>query len=304
MNSGWIGHPRRAAALSVASNTVLVVLKISVGVLGGSVAVLSEGLHSAIDLVASLIAFVSVSLSARPADKNHPYGHGKIENVSGTVEALLIIAAGAFVVHEAVGRLSSRPEITHLDAGIGLMVVSATVNAAVSRLLFRVARRHESPALEADAHHLSVDVYTSLGVLAGLTLVRFTGFLWLDSVVAVGVALLIFYIGFRVLKSSFLDLLDQSLPEEEQAKIQQIIDRHGGRFIEYHKLRTRKSGPTRYIDLHLVISEDEAIKDAHDFCHHIEQEIRDELGNASVTIHLEPGGSGPKSQGSPPVPAP
>ena len=163
------------------------------------------------------------------------------------------------------------------------------INTLVARTLFNVAKKFDSPALEADGHHLSTDVITSLGVFVGLGLVKFTGLHWLDPIVAMLVAALMFFIGTRVLVQSFADLLDRSLPDTEEAQIRRIIDSHTGMFIEYHKLRTRKAGAYRYIDLHLVMYNDHSLKAAHDFCDHIENEIQQEFPTANITIHLEPG---------------
>jgi cation diffusion facilitator family transporter len=286
---GLFSTPRRAAALSVCSNSALVAGKIAVGLATGSVAIISEAIHSGLDLLAAVIAFFSVSVSAKPPDHNHPFGHGKIENVSGTVEALLILAAVWFIVKESLHKLHNPSDIENIGLGLVIMGFAVVVNTLVARTLFRVAKKCESPALEADGHHLSTDVLTSLGVFVGLGLVKITGLHWLDPVVAMLVAALMFFIGTRVLVQSFADLLDRSLPETEEAQIRRIIDRHTGMFIEYHQLRTRKAGATRYIDLHLVMYQDHSLKDAHDFCDHIEDEIQQEFPTANITIHLEPG---------------
>jgi cation diffusion facilitator family transporter len=279
---------RSAALLSVFSNTLLVGSKITVGIFGGSVAVLSEGIHSSLDLVASIIAFISVSLSAQPVDEDHPYGHGKIESVSGTIEAILIIIAGGLIIREAVHKLMIGGGVKHIDLGLAVMLVSVVMNIFVSRALFIAAKKHESQALEADAHHLSTDVMTSGGVLIGLLLVRFTGKQWLDSVVAFGVAALIIFIGFKVMVQSFVDLIDRRLPEKDEFKIRSLIEEHADKFIEYHKMRTRRSGAVRYIDVHLVVSSDQTVEEAHKLCDHIENDITDLFKNAKIFIHLEP----------------
>ncbi len=280
--------PRSAAMLSVISNSVLVVSKIAIGIFSGSVSVLSEGIHSGLDLIAAIIAFFSVSLSARPVDDKHPYGHGKIESISGSVEAFLIVVAGGLIIREAVLKLQSGGEIEHINLGLAVMFVSVILNIIVSRVLFRVGKRYESQAIEADAHHLSTDVMTSLGVFAGLILVKITGLHWLDAAVAFGVAALIVWIGMKVFFNSFFDLIDQKLPEEEEQRIKRIIEEHSGLFVEYHKMRTRRSGAVRYIDMHLVLSGDERIKDAHDLCDHLERDIGAALNNCNITIHIEP----------------
>ncbi len=274
--------------LSVISNSVLVASKIAIGIFSGSVSVLSEGIHSGLDLIAAIIAFFSVNLSAQPVDEKHPYGHGKIESISGSIEALLIVVAGGLIVREAIRKLQTGGEIEHIDLGLAVMFVSVIMNIIVSRVLFRVGRKYESQAIEADAHHLSTDVMTSLGVFAGLILVKVTGLHWLDSAVAFGVAALIIWIGIKVFFNSFFDLMDQKLPEEEEERIRRIIEEHSGMFVEYHKMRTRRSGAVRYVDLHLVVSGDEIIRNAHDLCDHLEKDISAAINNVNITIHLEP----------------
>ncbi len=288
--AGWHKTTRGAALLSVISNTVLVALKIGVGIFTGSVAIISEGIHSGMDLLAALIAFISVSISGKPADGSHPYGHGKVENVSGSVEAFLIVAAGVYIIYESVEELRHGGEVFNLDFGLAVMAVSVICNVLVSRNLFAVAKEHESPALEADAHHLSTDVYTSVGVFVGLLVVRVTGLQWLDPVVALCVACLIIFVGIKVLISSFTDLLDQKLPEEEERIIREIIEdqEHLAEFVGYHRLRTRKAGAHRYIDLHLVVPAEKSVSEAHKFCDHIESDIKEKIRNASITIHIEP----------------
>jgi cation diffusion facilitator family transporter len=285
--------PRMAAMLSIMSNTILVVSKISIGIFGGSVSILSEGIHSSLDLIAAIIAFFSVSLSAQPVDEKHPYGHGKIENVSGTIEAFLIIVAGGLIIKEAVHKLHAGGKIEHIEIGIAVMLVSVVMNIFVSRVLFIVAKKSESQALEADAHHLSTDVMTSAGVFGGLILVRLTGLVWLDAVVAFGVAALIIWIGVKVLFNSFVDLIDQKLPEEEEKKIRAIIEEHSDMFVEYHQMRTRKSGAMRYIDLHLVVAKNQNLEEAHDLCDHLEDDISRLFKSANITIHVEPAKSLP-----------
>ncbi|MEW6203058.1 MAG: cation diffusion facilitator family transporter [bacterium] len=282
--------PRTAALVSVISNTTLVAGKIGIGLFTGSVAVLSEGLHSGLDLVAAVIALYSVSVSARPADQDHPYGHGKIENVSGMIEAMLIIAAGVFIVHQAIEKLVAGEKVEHVEIGLGIMLVSVIMNLLVSRILFRAAKQHDSMALYADAQHLTTDVYTSAGVLAGLFLVRVTGQHWLDPAAAIGVALLIVYVGLRVMRSSSVDLIDRKLPEAEEKKIIEIIEHHAGQYVNYHNMRTRKAGAHRFADLHLVVCGYDNVEEAHKFCDHIEKDIKREFKNMSISIHLEPCG--------------
>lgn len=282
--------PRAATAVSVASNTLLVGTKVAVGLLTGSVSIMSEALHSGMDLLAAIIAFFSVSVAARPPDEDHQYGHGKVENVSGVIEAALILAAAVLIVVEAVKKLLHGGEVEKLGWGLGVMGLSVVVNIVVSRILFATAKRHDSIAVEADAHHLSTDVFTSLGVFGGLLLVKLTGLHILDAIVAIAVAVFIAWLGVGVLRKAFVDLIDISLPPEIEARIRKVIEEHLGMFVEYHKMRTRKSGPEKYIDLHLVFCRYETIQSAHKISHHVENDLKSDISRLQVTVHLEPCG--------------
>ncbi|MBI2909744.1 MAG: cation transporter [Chloroflexi bacterium] len=277
-----------AAGLSILSNTLLIALKVAVGLMTGSVSVLSEAIHSSLDLAAALIAFLSLRMASRPADAGHPYGHGKIENVSGTAEASLIILAAGLIIYEAGSRIIEGFHVEQVDLGLAVMLISVLVNSGVSRRLFAVARRTDSIALEADAQHLATDVYTSIGVFAGLLAVRVSGWEILDPLVAIGVALVILKAGYKVLTKSFLDLVDVRLPESEEAVVKRSIEEHYGEVIGFHRLRSRRAGRERQIDLHLVMAKDITLEEAHRMSDHLERDIRGKLPYCSVTIHIEP----------------
>ena len=285
-------HPlkTRAAAVSIVSNTTLIVFKLIVGLLSGSIAIVSEALHSASDLVAAVIAFWSVRRAAVPADARHPYGHEKVENVSGVVEALLIIVAAGVIIYEAVQRLAGGPELDHVWLGIAVMAVSGVVNLVVSlRVLYPVARRTESAALEADAAHLLTDVYTSFGVAGGLLLVQLTGRDIFDPLAAIVVALVIVRTGYVLVVKSMRVLLDETLSDEELDEIRRCLRDHRGDIISgYHKLRARRAGSRRHIDLHITVDERLTIAEAHDAAEHIAADIRACIPNADVMVHVEP----------------
>ncbi|NMC75256.1 MAG: cation transporter [Geobacteraceae bacterium] len=278
----------RAARISVISNSLLVGAKLAVGITMGSVAVLSEAMHSGLDLMASSIAFYAVGKAGKPADERHPYGHGKWENVSGVVEALLILVAAVYIIYEAVLRLLHGSEIEHLGIGTAVMALSAGVNWFVSRYLFQVARETDSVALEADAWHLRADVYTSAGVLAGLVLIAFTKLTILDSVAAIAVAVLIIKSSVELTRSAAADLFDTRLPHEDEEIIRKILSVYTEGCIDFHRLRSRKSGSMRFIDLHLVVPRQWSIEEAHQVSDRIEQEIRGSLANTQVIIHVDP----------------
>jgi len=259
-----------------------------VGILTGSISILSEAIHSGIDLIAALIAYVSVKKSSQPADERHRYGHGKIENISGTVEALLIIVAAVWIIYEAVSKLRHGVEVEQLGWGMAIMGLSAGVNFLVSSKLMRVARKTDSVALEADALHLRTDVYTSVGVLAGLVGIKLTGITLLDPLAAIGVALLIIKTGIDLSRQAFLPLVDTSLPEEEEEVIVEVINSFSEHYLEFHKLRTRKSGSERHVDLHLVVPKESKVHQVHTLCDMMEAEIKRRLPRSHVLIHIEP----------------
>jgi cation diffusion facilitator family transporter len=277
-----------AARLSIASNTALVLLKLGVGFATGSVSVLSEAIHSASDLLAAGIAFFSVRASDTPPDAEHPYGHGKMEALSGLAEGALIFAAAAYIIYEATLRLikpaAHPPQVA---AGIAVMGLSALLNFCLSHYLRRVAQETDSLALEADSEHLRTDVLTSVGVLVGLALVHVTGRARFDSVSALLVALLILHAAWRLSRSALRLLMDARLPAGEEAAIQEVLETEP-RVLGYHKLRTRKSGSQRHVDVHVQMDDDCTLVEAHDLAEELEDRIRAVLPEIHVNIHIEP----------------
>jgi cation diffusion facilitator family transporter len=280
---------RGAARLSVLSNTMLVTAKLVVGIMSGSVSIMSEAVHSGIDLVAAGIAWYSVRISGKPADDDHRFGHGKIENVAGTIEAVLIFAAAVFIVSEAIHKLRSGVgEVENIGLGAAIMAASSIVNYLVSRHLLSVAIKTDSVALEADAMHLRTDVYTSVGVLGGLVAIKLTGIAMLDPLVAIAVALMIIKAAWDLTKTAFFHILDVKLPDDEEALIHDVMTRYTGRFIEYHKLRTRKSGHIRHIDMHLVVPKLMTVEAGHALSHQITADIEQCLPYSHILVHIEP----------------
>ena len=277
-----------AAKLAIASVSLLVLIKVVASILTGSISILADAFHSALDLVAAVIAFFGVRVSDRPADKQHLFGHGKAENISGVVEAGLIFVAAGIIIYEAVKRLIAGVTVELLELGIGVMAVSVVVNILVSRHLLKVSRATDSIALEADARHLTTDVWTSAGVLVGLVVVRLTGLVILDPIIALLVALFILKAAYDVLRKSFWGLMDVRLPEAEEAEIKSCITEHYSQLVSFHKLRTRKAGSWRYIDLHLVMPKNASVEEAHLMCDHLEQDIEGRQRCTTVTIHVEP----------------
>jgi cation diffusion facilitator family transporter len=286
----------KIARLSIFSNSLLIILKLGAGFASGSISIISEAIHSFMDLLAAIIAFFSVRISDTPADDRHPYGHGKFENISGVVEALLIFVAAFWIIFEAVKKfLDTTPDaLTSMDYGFIVMSISAIVNFIVSRKLYKVARETDSIALEADALHLKTDVYTSLGVAIGLVIMWAGHMIWdnhlifyLDPVIAIFVAILILKESYVLFKKAYSPLLDESLPAADVDTIKSLIDRHCTDNISYHDLRTRKAGNYKYVDFHLNLSSDMNVREAHDICDRIENDIRNQFNHTEVTIHVE-----------------
>jgi len=283
------GRKTRAAGLSIVSNSLLIVLKLIAGALTGSIAIITEAIHSGIDLIASVIAFVSVRKAGEPADEDHPYGHDKIENLAAVIEGMLILVGAGVIVFESVRRLMDPPEVHSLGIGIAVIGFSMAANVVVSSYLYRQARATDSPALEGDAAHLRTDALTSGGVLVGLVLVQVTGIEWLDPLTALVVAVAIVMAGLRILTRSSRVLVDEVLPEEELAAVRAAIDEHEASEVAgYHKLRARRAGSRRYVDLHVQFHEGTTLARAHEVSHELQTAIGLRVRGADILIHLEP----------------
>ena len=278
-----------AAAVSIASNSVLIALKLAAAAITGSIAILSEALHSMIDLIASVIAFVSVRRADEPADVDHPYGHEKAESVAASIEGMLILVGAGIIVFESVRRLVGNAEVHDLGVGIAVIAFSAVANFAVAAFLRRQSRRHESPALAGDAAHLGTDALTSVGVLAGLTLVEATGAVEIDAAVAIVVAAVIVVAGVRIMRRSAGALMDSAPPPEELDRIEAAIARaRPEEMVGYHKLRARIAPRHLYVDMHVQFRTGTTLERAHALAHTLRDAIESELGDAEVLIHVEP----------------
>jgi cation diffusion facilitator family transporter len=275
----------KVARLSVISNTSLIVMKLIAGIMSGSVSIISEAIHSSMDLLAAIIAFFSVRVSDTPADEKHPYGHGKIENVSGVIEALLIFVAAIWIIVEAVKKFSHPEPLDDLWVGVLVMFISGAVNYYVSKRLYKVAKQTDSLALEADALHLKTDVITSLGVSLGLLLIWLTDITWLDPVAAILVALFILRESYFLLQKAFLPLLDIAWEKEDVEHLNDII---AGFNVKAHDLKTRRSGNYRFVDFHIEMSENMKLGEVHSLCDKIEDAIKKEFNYTVITIHPEP----------------
>lgn len=278
-----------AAKLSLAVVSGLVVFKIVVGIITGSISILAQAADSTLDVFAVALTSFAVVVANRPADREHPFGHGKVENVAAIIQAGLLFSAGILIIYSSVLRIvTKRWEVELAEAGIAVMVVSIITSIILSRFLLKVSRATDSIALEANAHNIAADVYSTSAVLVGLMAVRLSGLNVIDPVLAIGVSLLILRSGYLVLRKSFGGLIDVKLPEEEEKIVKAAIMEHVGELVNFHALRTRKAGSQRYIDLHLVMPADISVEEAHRMCDHLEQDIGSKLKSTSLTIHVEP----------------
>jgi cation diffusion facilitator family transporter len=278
-----------AAALSIASNSALILLKVVAGTITGSVALLTEAMHSAIDLIASVVAFISVRKADEPADADHPYGHEKIENLAAMIEGVLILVGSGVIAFEAIRHLVVGSEVSHLGFGIAVVAVSIVVNFYVSGHLHRRASLTQSVALEADATHLRTDMATSFGVLVGLALVSITGANWLDPAVALVLAAAIVREGAKILNRSSRVLVDEALPPAEMQAISDEVRAFGPQGVAgFHKLRARRAGARRYVDLHVQFVAGTTLEQAHETAHRLQDAIGTRVPGADVLIHLEP----------------
>ncbi len=284
----------RVAMLSVVSNSFLVLFKVMVGLAIGSVSIISEAIHSGVDLLAAMIAMFSVKTSSVPADERHPFGHGKIENISGFVEALLIFGAAFWIIFEALKKINAPEVMENAEWGVGVMLLSAVMNFMVSQKLFQVGREADSIALQADAWHLRTDVYTSAGVMVGLSIIwighKFfpdPNIHWIDPVAAIGVAVLIMHAAYELTMQSLHDLVDVQLPAEETQFILDIISREQ-MICGFHQLRTRKAGHVRFIEFHIKVDPQMSVHESHDITRTLKKNIRTKFSECNITIHIEP----------------
>ena len=278
----------RFAVISVVAALATIALKAGAYLLTGSIALLSDALESLVNLVAALAALVALWVAARPADKEHTYGHTKAEYFSSGFEGALILVAAVSILVAAARRLLAPQPIEDPAVGLAITAIASLLNFGVAQVLLRAGRRYESISLEADAQHLMSDVWTSLGVIGGVAAAALTGWHRLDAIVAIAVALLVIRAGVRLLRRSMLGLLDTSLPEESLAAITAILERHGRDGVRYHALRTRQAGARRFISFHILVPGHWTVQRGHDLLEEIEEQVRAAVPNSVVDTHLEP----------------
>jgi len=283
-----LASKENAAKLSILAITSLIIMEVVAGILTGSLSIIAGGVHSVIDLSGSIIGLISIRISGRPPDKRHAFGHGKAEDIAGAVIAGLIFVAAAAIVYEAARRLVAGGSVELVTLGIYVVTATIVINAAIAWYVSRIARSTESVALKATAKDMLADALNSCAILVGLVLVRLTGLNIVDPIVSLLVATLIARTAYLTMKESFGGLMDTRLPEAEEEAIRSSIMEHSGQVVGFHKLRTRKVGNQRYIELHLVMPKDASVHAAHKVCDHLEEDIGARLRDASISIHIEP----------------
>ena len=277
-----------AAGLSITSNTLIIITKIIAGMISGSISIIPEAIHSFSDFLASILTFFAVTRSAEPADKEHPFGHGKYEDMSGFIEGGLIIFAGLYIIYESSSKLISGYTMeAESMLGIYVMAFAVLANFIVSRYLFYIAKKSDSVSLRADAEHLQTDIFSSLGVLAGLVLIKLTGYTIIDPIIAIIVAVIILKAGFSISKETLNNLLDGSISTEDIEKIETVL-KNNTVIKGYRNIKGRKSGQYKEIELTILFNPDMKISCCHNICDQIENDIKSELGNVTTTIHAEP----------------
>jgi cation diffusion facilitator family transporter len=279
---------RSYAVLSIAAAVCTIALKSLAYWFTGSVGLLSDAMESCVNLIAALVAFWMLSLAAKPPDDDHPYGHSKAEYFSSGTESALIVIAAISIAIAAIPRLLDPQPIEQFGLGLALSLAATVLNGVVAWILLKAGRRLNSITLRADAHHLLTDVWTSVGVVLGILLVKATGWLVLDPLIALAVAVNIVWAGFRLLRESGSGLLDQAIPAAEQQQVKAILERYEANGIQFHALRTRMAGARRFISLHVLVPADWTVEQGHNLCDQLEVEIAQTLPYTSVITHLEP----------------
>lgn len=279
---------QRYAWLSIAAALATILLKGTAWWVTGSVGLLSDALESFVNLAGALMALSMLSLAAQPADDNHAYGHSKAEYFSSAFEGFLIIVAAIGIAYAAIDRLLHPRPLEAVGIGLAVSAVASIINFATARSLMRVGRKYRSITLEADAHHLLTDVWTSLGVMLGVALVWLGGWLWLDPVIALLVAANIVWTGWQLLQRSAEGLMDRALPAEELASIERVLDSYREQGLDFHALRTRQAGARSFATLHVLVPGAWTVQIGHDWCERLESDVRQVLPHIHITTHLEP----------------
>ena len=280
-------NKKTSAASAIIGGVLIFAIKIYAWLISDSVALLSDALESIVNILASVMMFASVWISEQPPDEDHMYGHQKIENISCLIEGFLVIIAGVLIGYAAFGRLFNPVTLEQLDYAVIVSLFATSLNGVLSWLLMKTSEETNSLALEGDAKHLLSDVISSVGVAIGLYIGKWLGMPIVDPIMAMIVALMVLRMGLGLIRKSEGGLMDESCKETEQ-EIKRIMDMHNKNFVDYHNLKTRKSGDKTFAELHLSLDGNLSVQEAHDFTDHLEEDVRKELPNVSLTIHIEP----------------
>lgn len=278
----------KAAYLAISVSIFLVFFKVFVGLSTNSISIISDALHSSMDVIASTITLVAMKLAKKPEDKCHNYGHGKYEDLAAVIQSVLILIVSATIIYQATSRIVNENLITETLPGIIVMLVSILLHSMTVFVMLKYAKKENSVALRANALHLLADIITSVGVIVGLVIIHFTGLRIIDPIVAIVVALIIIKTGYDIGKESIEQLLDRSLSWEETKVIKETLEKHSPPVLDYHHIRTRRVGQTRQVDVHLIFPNDYSLMDAHDISSSIEKDIHQKMTAVRTTIHLEP----------------
>ncbi len=278
----------RAAGFSVAGALTLAVIKLIIAVISGSMAVMASAIDSILDILMSGVNFMAIRRAEQPPDECHPFGHGKFETLATMFQALVITLSGIWIIYEAVIRLTEGRSLEHVNEGIGVLAISAVISWLIARYLRKVARLTDSSALEADSLHFRMDIYTNLGLMVGLLLIRWFGIHWLDSALSILVAVYILHEALELIKRSLSDMLDHQLPEEIRTRIDELITSQAGPHTGYHGLRTRRAGSMKIMDFHLELCKNMTVAEAHEIADNLEKKIEEEIPGSDVIIHFDP----------------
>ncbi|MDY6809042.1 cation diffusion facilitator family transporter [Gordonia sp. HNM0687] len=282
------GDLTRFALLSIAAAVVTIAMKVTAWRITGSVGLLSDAAESVVNLVAAVGAFVALRVAARPADAGHNFGHTKAEYLSAVVEGVMIFVAAGAIIVAAVDRLIHPAELESVGPGLAISVAATVVNGAVAVVLLRAGRRHRSITLEADGKHLMTDVWTTVGVVVAVFLVAVTGWLRLDPLIAIAVAINILVVGGRLIWRSAEGMMDAALPESDRAKVEAALAPHRERGVVFHDIRTREAGHRRFMQMHMLVPGTWTVQHAHDLAEEVEADLQATLSHLDVTIHVEP----------------
>lgn len=282
------GPKIRAARLSIGTAAFLALVKLAAGLFTGSLAMLASAVDSVLDILMSGVNYLAIRQAEQPADESHPFGHGKFETLATLIQSLFIALSGGWIVFESIHRLIRGADLSHLEGGALVLAGSSLASWLISRHLRKVAAATDSSALQADALHFSMDVYTNLALGAGLIAVRFFQASWLDPVLSLLVAFYILYEALHLVRHGLRDVLDTELPEPLRREVERLIEAHHQHIHGYHNLRTRRAGSQKIMDFHLTVCKHLSVEEAHAIADHLEKRIEEEIKGSDVTIHIEP----------------